>query len=498
MKRTRRIPVGLFVVFSVAAGCAAPTPESNEEIVGVAQSAITGAVGDWTGFTDGQCVHGVYSFYAARFGISLPAACAGGNVGICETCGACMIWESAAVNPPASLFNKYAWGATMPQLYDIVVLPPNGGVTGYGHVAAVDHMTSSSPSDWQHMYVVDSNWYGDEKVCSAVHTLNRQPYGIFRLKSLDNPPPRGFLDIASCDQVGGWAQDPSAPDQAIHADLYYGGPAGDASAVGIRLLADIHRPDLCTAIGSCDHGFSMAMPRGAMDGMPHQVFAYGIDTAGGTNPLLGDAPKSFTCPPPAMPKKVERRALASSDVLTAWKFSTYFDMATYGDADIEKLASGIEMPAAPSLIQVKGDAEIDVIDGNERRKIADTSSFASWRFSSDAVKTVKASERDGYAVGLAWPTTPLLVKSTDDDTVYVLDAIEKSGGGGGSPHPPQHQGSDGGGGAAATTTSDDGDAPNASDHGGCNLGGDPNESRGAAFALAALLGLALARRRRRS
>ncbi|HEX7666628.1 MAG TPA: CHAP domain-containing protein [Polyangiaceae bacterium] len=148
--------------------------------------------GNWSGFTDGQCVHGVYQFYLHRYGISLPGTCGAPSVGICETCGACEIWKSKAIHPPASRFNQYTWGTTMPQTYDIVVYAPRGGVYGPGHVAAVDHMASGAKaSEWKKLYVMDSNWNGDEKKAKVPHTVTRAPYGIFRLKSLDKAGAKG-------------------------------------------------------------------------------------------------------------------------------------------------------------------------------------------------------------------------------------------------------------------------------------------------------------------
>ena len=104
------------------ASCFAPS-DPDEESLGEAEQAVD-QQGDWTGFTNGQCVHGVYQFYLHRYGISLLGTCAQpGNVDNCENCGACMIWKSDIIHPDPSLFNQYAWGTTMPQTYDIVVYP---------------------------------------------------------------------------------------------------------------------------------------------------------------------------------------------------------------------------------------------------------------------------------------------------------------------------------------------------------------------------------------
>ncbi len=430
MVSRRRVWAGMVVLSSgltlASANCDS-SPETTgaapTESLGTSEEAVGGAVGDWTGFTDGQCVHGVYQFYLHRYGISLPGACAeGSNVGNCENCGACMIWEGNAVHPPASLFNRYDWGTTMPQTYDIVVYPPKTAAVGPGHVACVDHIDGSDPSHWQSMYVMDTNWYGNEKMATSVHTVTRAPYGIYRLKSLDNAQPKGFLDGADCNGVAGWAQDPSVPTKAIDTDLYFDGPAGDSAAISIRLLAGLDRPDLCTPLGSCNHAYSLPTPRGAMNGATHTVYAYGIDSAGGANTLLTNAPKSFSCAAPAIPPNVVKRQVGSPAILGAWKFSTFFDMATYDQAAVDGVPSAVDVPAAPSLIQATGAPEIDVVDGSERRPIADMTSFGAWRFTTDMVKEVDPSVFASFTQGLSWPATPLLIKSNTADAVYVLDA----------------------------------------------------------------------------
>jgi len=89
--------------------------------------------------------------------------------------------------------------------------------------------------------------------------------------------------------------DPDAPDAVIDVHLYVGGPAG-SGAPGFPVHAGLHRDDLCVAIGSCNHGYSLATPPMFFDGADHTVFAYGIDTMGGDNPLLGTA--TFRCAAP--------------------------------------------------------------------------------------------------------------------------------------------------------------------------------------------------------
>jgi hypothetical protein len=65
--------------------------------------------------------------------------------------------------------------------------------------------------------------------------------------------------------------------------------------------ADVARDDLCTAIGSCNHGFKLTVPEQYLDAAEHPVYAYAIDSAGGANTLLTRSPLAFNCDPPASP-----------------------------------------------------------------------------------------------------------------------------------------------------------------------------------------------------
>ncbi len=107
-----------------------------------------------------------------------------------------------------------------------------------------------------------------------------------------NTAPRGNLDSASC-TFDGWAQDEDAPSQAIDVHFYIDGVFGGATN------ASTYRADLCSAIGSCNHGFSFPAPAQYKDGLTHSVNAYAIDTAGGSNPSLGT--KAFSCAPSCVP-----------------------------------------------------------------------------------------------------------------------------------------------------------------------------------------------------
>jgi len=247
--------------------------------------------------------------------------------------------------------------------------------------------------------------------------------------------PRGYLDTASCTTVGGWTQYEPTPAAAINADVYFNAAAGGAGAEGFRLVAGNNRADLCTAINSCDHGYSMPTPRGVMDGTAHPVFAYGINpVAGGPNTLLTGSPKQLTCAAPAIPSGDVKRHVTSPTILTDWRFNTFLDMAPYTTAEVAAVPDGVDLGNPPDVVQVTGQPAIYVEDGTYRRHIINPDSFAAWRLTAADVKAISAADLAALETGPDWPATPLLIKDPGAPAVYMLDV----------PFPASAAGGDGG------------------------------------------------------
>ncbi|MDO8729049.1 MAG: fibronectin type III domain-containing protein [bacterium] len=124
-----------------------------------------------------------------------------------------------------------------------------------------------------------------------------------------NHQPIGYLgDFDQSGNIGGWTLDPDAPSQSIDAHFYIDGTASINYAGVVK--AAIPRPDVNQVTKyPGDHGFNFLIPTKYRDGKPHTLYAYGIDTAGGTNPPLLDAvtglpTKSFTINPSVSTKEV--------------------------------------------------------------------------------------------------------------------------------------------------------------------------------------------------
>jgi hypothetical protein len=279
------------------------------------------------------------------------------------------------------------------------------------------------PSEW-------SGWsfwqYSDSGSVSGIGgavDLDEFNGSLADLQSFTGPtPPRGYLDGADCTTVTGWTQDTDVPTQSIFADVYFNGSAGSAGATGIRLDADVARSDLCTAIGSCDHGFSMSTPRSTFDGASHDVYAYGINpTSGGANTLLTNSPRTFTCSPPAIASGSVKRHVTSPTIFSDWQFDSFTDVAPYSTSAVAAVPDDADLGASPSLVQVSGQSAVYIADGVFYRHVTDPTSFSAWRFASSAVHAITAAQLAAMTQGPDWPAAPLLVKDPTAAPVYLLD-----------------------------------------------------------------------------
>lgn len=101
-----------------------------------------------------------------------------------------------------------------------------------------------------------------------------------------NQPAQGYLDEVGCATIRGWAYDPDEPAKALNVEIYVDVGPGGAGATPTVVQANLSRPDLCTAIGSCEHGFELATPAAVLDGQSHTVWAVAADL-GGAKELSG-------------------------------------------------------------------------------------------------------------------------------------------------------------------------------------------------------------------
>lgn len=126
---------------------------------------------------------------------------------------------------------------------------------------------------------------------------------------VDTTTPVGWFDVASCNQLTGWALDPDNATAVVAIHFYKDGPAGKGVLFG-DTTTTVQRDDINTLYKTTGtHGFvyrfNSVLGNPLADNKPHAIYAYAINTNGGTNPALGGSPKSVTCtgsattPPPS-------------------------------------------------------------------------------------------------------------------------------------------------------------------------------------------------------
>ncbi len=274
-----------------------------------------------------------------------------------------------------------------------------------------------------------------------------------------NQKPTGYLDGVDCDSVHGWAQDPDAKTKSIDVHLYWGGPAG-SGAKGAAFSADLSRPDLCSALGSCEHAFDVSPPLSLFDGKPHEVHGYAIDSAGGTNAELNKSPGTLNCTA-TVPEGV-RRHVVNPDSLAAWHFDLFWQMLPLTDTQIAGIPEADALPAAPELVQADdGSPEVWLVDGKWRRHVPDPAAMAAWGFAFSDVKQVPAAEVDALKLGPDLRPEPVLVK----DSTGKVDAIDDP-----MPAEPGTGGSDATGGSGGTPSSSGGASSGGASSGGSSGG----------------------------
>lgn len=137
---------------------------------------------------------------------------------------------------------------------------------------------------------------GGTRVLSAVvegQELAGSP-GSFTTACPWKAEPIGKLEAIDADGVAtGWTLDPNAPHTHLGVHFYLDGPAGQGEFIG-GVGTGMPRPDVNRSTGySGDPGFRFAIPPEHLDGSDHELYAYGLDTEGGPNPLLQGCPYRF-------------------------------------------------------------------------------------------------------------------------------------------------------------------------------------------------------------
>jgi hypothetical protein len=126
---------------------------------------------------------------------------------------------------------------------------------------------------------------------------------LYRMHPVDLDPPTGFIDVANCTEIAGWAWDPKTPDQPVEVEFRALHSDGSETVLG-RVRASMPRADLVTALGDNGrHGFAFPASDLIHDGQPVVLQAYALNSVPGLpEQRLNNSGRPLECPafgPPA-------------------------------------------------------------------------------------------------------------------------------------------------------------------------------------------------------
>lgn len=123
---------------------------------------------------------------------------------------------------------------------------------------------------------------------------------------------QGFLDVADCGSIGGWAADTAVPNRSVNVKIF------DGTTLLTTILANISRPDVGAALNDNGlHGFLLQLPSTLRNNQPHSIR---VTIENG--PELTNSPRVITCAPlgllPIGPSnQISRFEIRSASSLTA-------------------------------------------------------------------------------------------------------------------------------------------------------------------------------------
>ncbi len=231
----------------------------------------------------------------------------------------------------------------------------------------------------------------------------------------------GDTAVDACSSIVGWAQDENDPDAPLSVQVYFDGTPGEPGAVGVEIVADEYRESLCEMLGSCEHGFTLELPRSLKDGQEHAIELF----AGGSEDSAAaqiETSSSFSCPAPPIPEGTARR-IEGPEVVSAWGFSPFWDAASVAEATVQALPQGEPFPVEPVLVRSDDPAEADVvwwIDPGSKRLVPGEAVAQAWGRSFEDVVAWPASVLSELAEGPPLPAEAFLLQ-TPDGSLYAMD-----------------------------------------------------------------------------
>ncbi|OGF67235.1 hypothetical protein A3I27_04550 [Candidatus Giovannonibacteria bacterium RIFCSPLOWO2_02_FULL_43_11b] len=107
-------------------------------------------------------------------------------------------------------------------------------------------------------------------------------------------PIGAFENITATGLAYGWTLDQDVVNQSIDVHFYIDAPVGQGGEFAGSVSANMPSSDVNSIGYSGNHRFSFTIPNVYRDAKTHQLYVYAIDPVGGSNPLLGGSPKTFS------------------------------------------------------------------------------------------------------------------------------------------------------------------------------------------------------------
>jgi hypothetical protein len=156
-----------------------------------------------------------------------------------------------------------------------------------------------------------------------------------------------------------------------------------------------------------------------MDGQPHALHAYAIDSSGGPNPEIGGSPATFTCG--QLPAAGVRRWIVGPADYANWGFNGFFDIQPLSAAQLDAYPRAEDFTSAPVMIRGDGRGEVYILDRGFKRHVPNPAAATNWHLDLNMVQVVPAAEVDALQPGPPLRQRPMLAQQVGDPATFVID-----------------------------------------------------------------------------
>ncbi|MFZ0546251.1 MAG: hypothetical protein WAM60_12475 [Candidatus Promineifilaceae bacterium] len=119
--------------------------------------------------------------------------------------------------------------------------------------------------------------YRSFAIVGTLETVQEAMTALYAIHPVDFNLPFGYIDLASCREIAGWAWDADQPDEPVEVAVYDVGEDGTETLI-TTTEANIFREDLVEALGdNGQHGFSIDTPIALRDGESHTIRVDGLN-----------------------------------------------------------------------------------------------------------------------------------------------------------------------------------------------------------------------------